>query len=443
MEKVLLICILILLVINIVICFVICSKKKNLDISEKNDINELFKKDLKENNDILIQINQLKFNELNSKLDNFKEEFNKISIILKDMKFEINKSITDEFKSINKLISDNNINNINQIKIFLDSYKEEISKRLDKVDITIKESLERIQKDNNQKLDEVRQTVNEKLEHTLEERLNKSFENVFKQINELNKTIGQIESLASNVSSLKNVFANVKTKGIVGEVILSNIISELLSKDNYLENVITKKGSKDRVEFAIKIPTGDNHDLLLPIDSKFPTESYNKILLAIESSDKTLIEEARKELAARIKQEASDIKNKYIDEPNTTSFGIMFLPIEGLYAEVINMNLFEELNNKYNVIVCGPSTFSALLNALQMGFKSLIIQKKSAEVFSLLQSVKTEFNRFAEQLEKTQTKYEQASKELDDLVGVRTRQMQRKLDKVETINLIEDNKHDL
>jgi len=443
MEKILLICILILLVINIVICLVTCSKKKNLDISEKNDINELFKKDLKENNDILIQINQLKFNELNSKLDNFKEEFNKISIILKDMKFEINKSITDEFKSINKLISDNNINNINQIKIFLDSYKEEISKRLDKVDITIKESLERIQKDNNQKLDEVRQTVNEKLEHTLEERLNKSFENVFKQINELNKTIGQIESLASNVSSLKNVFANVKTKGIVGEVILSNIISELLSKDNYLENVITKKGSKDRVEFAIKIPTGDNHDLLLPIDSKFPTESYNKILLAIESSDKTLIEEARKELAARIKQEASDIKNKYIDEPNTTSFGIMFLPIEGLYAEVINMNLFEELNNKYNVIVCGPSTFSALLNALQMGFKSLIIQKKSAEVFSLLQSVKTEFNRFAEQLEKTQTKYEQASKELDDLVGVRTRQMQRKLDKVETINLIEDNKHDL
>ena len=443
MEKIILICILILLVINIVICLVTCSKKKNLDISEKNDINELFKKDLKENNDILIQINQLKFNELNSKLDNFKEEFNKISIILKDMKFEINKSITDEFKSINKLISDNNINNINQIKIFLDSYKEEISKRLDKVDITIKESLERIQKDNNQKLDEVRQTVNEKLEHTLEERLNKSFENVFKQINELNKTIGQIESLASNVSSLKNVFANVKTKGIVGEVILSNIISELLSKDNYLENVITKKGSKDRVEFAIKIPTGDNHDLLLPIDSKFPTESYNKILLAIESSDKTLIEEARKELAARIKQEASDIKNKYIDEPNTTSFGIMFLPIEGLYAEVINMNLFEELNNKYNVIVCGPSTFSALLNALQMGFKSLIIQKKSAEVFSLLQSVKTEFNRFAEQLEKTQTKYEQASKELDDLVGVRTRQMQRKLDKVETINLIEDNKHDL
>ena len=443
MEKILLICILILLVINIVICLVTCSKKKNLDISEKNDINELFKKDLKENNDILIQINQLKFNELNSKLDNFKEEFNKISIILKDMKFEINKSITDEFKSINKLINDNNINNINQIKIFLDSYKEEISKRLDKVDITIKESLERIQKDNNQKLDEVRQTVNEKLEHTLEERLNKSFENVFKQINELNKTIGQIESLASNVSSLKNVFANVKTKGIVGEVILSNIISELLSKDNYLENVITKKGSKDRVEFAIKIPTGDNHDLLLPIDSKFPTESYNKILLAIESSDKTLIEEARKELAARIKQEASDIKNKYIDEPNTTSFGIMFLPIEGLYAEVINMNLFEELNNKYNVIVCGPSTFSALLNALQMGFKSLIIQKKSAEVFSLLQSVKTEFNRFAEQLEKTQTKYEQASKELDDLVGVRTRQMQRKLDKVETINLIEDSKHDL
>ena len=181
----------------------------------------------------------------------------------------------------------------------------------------------------------------------------------------------------------------------------------------------------------------DDESVYLPIDSKFPTSSYTKILEAIENGDKLLVESARKELRTNIKKFANDISSKYIDEPNTTGFAIMFLPIEGLYAEVINLGLFEELQREYKVCVCGPSTFAALLNALQMGFKSLVIQKKSAEVFKLLGAIKTEFNTFAEALDKTQTKMDQASKELNNLVGTRTRVMQRKLRDIEEVSALE------
>ena len=434
MDKILLGVLFGLVIINIIVSLILVFKKtKNNNSFDVTSFLESNKKILKDNNEYLLGIIKEKVDNLNQNLHIIEESNNKFSSKLKDIEINLIKDINEEFKSLNELISKNNIYNINQIKGFLDSYKEEVSKRLDKVDLTIKESLDKIQKDNNIKLDEIKGTVNEKLEKTLEDRLNKSFENVFKQINELNKTIGQIETMASDVSSLKNVLANVKTKGIVGEVILGNLIREILAPENYLENAVTKVGSSERVEFAVKIPQANAKDILLPIDSKFPTDSYQRILDAIDTANKDDLLLARKELVQKIKSFASDIKTKYIDEPNTTNFGIMFLPIEGLYSEVINMNLFEEIEKKYNVIICGPSTFSALLNALQIGFKSLVIQKKSAEVFHLLQSVKTEFNKFAECLEKTQARYEAAGKELDDLVGVRTRQLVRKLDKVESL----------
>jgi DNA recombination protein RmuC len=440
MDKILLGVLFGLVILNIIVSLTIGFKKtKNNNSFDVTSFLESNKKILKDNNEYLLGIIKEKFDNLNQNLHIIEESNNKFSSKLKDIEINLIKDINEEFKSLNELISKNNIYNINQIKSFLDSYKEEISKRLDKVDLTIKESLDKIQKDNNIKLDEIKGTVNEKLEKTLEDRLNKSFENVFKQINELNKTIGQIETMASDVSSLKNVLANVKTKGIVGEVILGNLIREILAPENYLENAITKKGSNERVEFAVKIPQANSKDILLPIDSKFPTDSYQRILDAIDTANKDDLLLARKELVQKIKSFAQDIKTKYIDEPNTTNFGIMFLPIEGLYSEVINMNLFEEIEKKYNVIICGPSTFSALLNALQIGFKSLVIQKKSAEVFHLLQSVKTEFNKFADSLEKTQAKYEAAGKELDDLVGVRTRQLVRKLDKVESLEFEDKN----
>ena len=434
MDKILLGVLFGLVIINIIVSLILVFKRtKNNNSFDVTSFIESNKKILKDNNEYLLGIIKEKVDNLNQNLHIIEESNNKFSSKLKDIEINLIKVINEEFKSLNELISKNNIYNINQIKGFLDSYKEEVSKRLDKVDLTIKESLDKIQKDNNIKLDEIKGTVNEKLEKTLEDRLNKSFENVFKQINELNKTIGQIETMASDVSSLKNVLANVKTKGIVGEVILGNLIREILAPENYLENAVTKVGSSERVEFAVKIPQANAKDILLPIDSKFPTDSYQRILDAIDTANKDDLLLARKELVQKIKSFASDIKTKYIDEPNTTNFGIMFLPIEGLYSEVINMNLFEEIEKKYNVIICGPSTFSALLNALQIGFKSLVIQKKSAEVFHLLQSVKTEFNKFADSLEKTQAKYEAAGKELDDLVGVRTRQLVRKLDKVESL----------
>lgn len=342
--------------------------------------------------------------------------------------------LDNSFKDINKLVNDNNEKSIKSLNERLNEFTSILKEKVDLIDKNVVTNLEGIRKDNNEKLEKIQGVVDEKLQRVLEERLNNSFKNVIEQISGVNKTIGEIKNLASDVSSLKNVFANVKIKGIVGEVILGNLIKEILAKGQYDLNVKTKKGSNDAVEYAIKMPSNDGSFIYLPVDSKFPTESYNKILNAIESNDKDAIDNARKELKSNIKKFASDIANKYIDEPNTTGFAIMFLPIEGLYAEVINMDLFEELQRDYKICVCGPSTFSALLNALQMGFKTLIIQKKSAEIFKLLGAIKTEFNNFADALEKTQIKMDQAGKELNSLVGVRTRAIRKKLKDVEELD---------
>lgn len=373
------------------------------------------------------------------KMDN--DEFNKISnkmqSVIDTIQENQSKNITrlnDAFKDINTLISDNNIKSTDQISKKFDEFAKIIKEKMESIDKNVGTNLENIRKDNNEKLDKIQGVVDEKLQKTLEERLNNSFKSVIEQIGGVNKAIGEIKGLATDVSSLKNVLANVKTKGIIGEVILGNLIREILTVGQYEENVKTKVGSNDPVEFAIKMPGEKDGDFVyLPVDSKFPTEAYSRILENIEQGNKEGIEAARKELKNNIDRFAKDISTKYIDEPNTTGFAIMFLPIEGLYAEVINLGLFEELQRKYKVCVCGPSTFAALLNALQMGFKSLVIQKKSAEVFKLLGGVKAEFGKFAETLEKVQTKMETAGKELDNLVGTRTRAMQRKLKEIEAL----------
>ena len=226
----------------------------------------------------------------------------------------------------------------------------------------------------------------------------------------------------------------MKTKGIVGEVILSNIIKETLTVAQYDENVPTKKNSTDRVEFAIKLPNQDDSFIYLPIDSKLPLETYHKIIDAQEQGDIESLKNARNELKVQIKKYASDISTKYIDVPNTTDFAIMFLPLEGLYVEVLNLGLFEELKIKYNINIAGPTTFTAILNALQMGFKTLAIQKKSADVFTLLGAVKTEFSKFANVLQKTQKKVNEVLSELDTLIGTRTRMIQSKLNKIENVD---------
>lgn len=465
MTNILIIVVILLAGLNLIILFNLNkNSKSNNSALSNNDINEI-KKVVMESytsitntivNSVMAQ-NRNFIEQINDKLKELKEEIDKLNkenkefqikmlenntsniktindsmknfenTIKKGQDEEIGK-LNNAFKDINELIGKNNDKSIKDIKDKLDEFSK-----------LIKDNMDNIRKDNNEKLEKIQNVVDDNLKKTLEERLNNSFKNVLEQISGVNQAIGEIKGLATDVSSLKNVLANVKTKGIVGEVILGNLIREILTKDQYEENVITKAGSNDRVEFAIKMPgSKDGESIYLPVDSKFPTEAYHRIQEAIDKADKDGVEAARKELKANIITFAKDISSKYIDAPNTTAFAIMFLPIEGLYAEVINMGLFEELQRNYNVSVTGPSTFSALLNALQMGFKSLVIQKKSADVFKLLTSIKTEFDTFADALDKTQKKFNQAGDELEKLVGTRTRAMQRKLKNVESIEEIKE-----
>ena len=326
-----------------------------------------------------------------------------------------------------------------QLEQRLHSLSADNVQSLENIRRSVDEKLESIRRENLRQLDEMRQTVDEKLQKTLEEKMNKSFSLVNERLEQVYKGLGEMQTLAVGVGDLKKVLSNVKTRGILGEIQLGAILSEILTKEQYEENIATKKGSKNVVEFAIKLPSDGAGTVYLPVDSKFPGDTYSALRDAIESCDKQRIETAQKALVQRIKGEAKDIHDKYIDPPNTTEFAIMFLPFEGLYSEVVNMGLVEVLQREYKVNIAGPSTMAALLNSLQMGFKTLAVQKRSAEVWKILGGVKTEFDKFNDVLVMTQQRLDQANKELDKLVGVRTRQIQRQLKDVESVNLSEQN----
>lgn len=326
-----------------------------------------------------------------------------------------------------------------QLEQRLHSFSSGNAQSLENIRRSVDEKLESIRRENLRQLDEMRQTVDEKLQKTLEEKMNKSFSLVNERLEQVYKGLGEMQTLAVGVGDLKKVLSNVKTRGILGEIQLGAILSEILSKEQYEENIATKKGSKNVVEFAIKLPSDGAGTVYLPVDSKFPGDTYSALREAAESGDKQRIEAAQKALVQRIKGEAKDIHDKYIDPPNTTEFAIMFLPFEGLYSEVVNMGLVEVLQREYKVNIAGPSTMAALLNSLQMGFKTLAVQKRSAEVWKILGGVKTEFDKFNDVLVMTQQRLDQANKELDKLVGVRTRQIQRQLKDVESVSLSEQN----
>ena len=302
-----------------------------------------------------------------------------------------------------------------------------LERRMTDYSLSSEQQLEFVRADNNRQLEEMRKTVDEKLQKTLEEKMNRSFSLVNERLEQVYKGLGEMQNLAVGVGDLKKVLSNVKTRGILGEIQLGSILREILSPEQYEENVATKRGSKNVVEFAVKLPADDNGFVYLPIDSKFPGDTYAALRDAIEEGDKAKIELCSKALTATIKSEAKDIRDKYISPPSTTEFAIMFLPFEGLYSEVVNRGLVEVLQRDYKVNIAGPSTMAALLNSLQMGFKTLAVQKRSAEVWDVLGSVKEEFDKFNDVLVATQTRLDQANKELDKLVGVRTRQIQRKL----------------
>ena len=287
------------------------------------------------------------------------------------------------------------------------------------------------------RLEKMRETVDEKLHKTLEERLGKSFEMVTQQLLKVQKGLGEMQNLAAGVGDLKKVLSNVKTRGVLGEIQLGNILEQILAPEQYDSNVKTKRGSDAHVEFAIKLPGKHNRDgaVYLPIDAKFPQEDYVRLQAAYERGNVQEVEQGVRALLQSVKKFAKDIAQKYIDPPHTTDFGIMFLPIEGLYAEVVrHADLIVQLQREYKIVITGPTTLAAMLNSLQMGFKTLAIQKRSSEVWEVLAAVKKEFTAFGGVLEKAQKKINEADQEINKLVTTRTRMMLSKLRKVEQID---------
>ncbi len=352
--------------------------------------------------------------ELTKSLLSFEEKF---TLNIK----ELNALIRQQFGDFNKQQIDNNKQAADHIKAIQD---------------TIEKQLKSIQEDNTKQLNEMRKTVDEKLQSTLEKRLGESFKQVSERLEQVHKGLGEMQSIASGVGDLKKVLTNVKTRGVLGEYQLGNILEQILTPDQYGTNVATKKGSQAHVEYAIKLPgKSTDEEVWMPVDSKFPIESYEELQLAYDQGNPEQIEAAQKVLIRSVEGFAKDISGKYLDPPHTTDFGIMFLPVESLYAEVLrHPGLFETLQRTYRITVTGPTTLSALLNSLQMGFRTLAVQKRSSEVWKVLGAVKAEFENFSEHLQKVRKQLDTATGTLDKLQTTRTNQIERKLRDVETLD---------
>jgi len=310
------------------------------------------------------------------------------------------------------------------------SFEKNSEQKLEEMRITMERRLTGIQEDNNRQLEQIQKTVDEKLET----RLTRSFETVTKQLEAVYKGLGEMQSVAAGVSDLKKVLSNVKNRGILGEIQLGAILSDILAPEQYDTEVATVPNSKNHVEFAVKLPAGDGSETVyLPIDSKFPGDTYSALRDAYENGSREDIDAAKKQLCEVIRRCAKAIREKYVQPPYTTAYGIMFLPFEGLYAEVVNSGMVEQLQRDYSVNIAGPSTMAALLNSLQMGFRTLAIQKRSGEVWKVLGAVKAEFETFEKAITETQKHIHKVDDDLEKLVGVRTRQINRRLKEVEAL----------
>jgi len=354
-------------------------------------------------------------------------------------RLELSKALTDASDSLLKRMTENAGMQRDQ----LDSFAKQLGvmtklneEKLETVRQSVEKQLQALREDNSRKLEQMRATVDEKLQSTLEQRLGESFKQVSERLEQVYKGLGEMQTLATGVGDLKKVLTNVKTRGTWGEIQLGNILEQILTPDQYDTNVATRKNSSERVEFAIRLPGQDARSetvVWMPIDSKFPQEDYQRLMDAQEAADKDLADRSMKRLEARIKTEAKNIREKYIDPPYTTDFGIMFLPVEGLYAEVLRQpGLCDTLQRDHRVVVTGPTTLAALLNSLQMGFRTLAVEKRSSEVWELLGVVKTEFGKFGDVLARTKKKLQEAGNTIDQ-AAVRSRAIERKLRKVQEI----------
>lgn len=366
--------------------------------------------------------------------------------IFEGLKVSIDERLQKSLKAIEDSSKTDSVNTrealVSSLKTFQEAFDRNV-KSFNDVQVEKFGNLESKQdtliKNTESKLEFIRVTVEEKLEKTLSDRLGQSFETVGKQLNEVQKGLGEMQTLAQDVGGLKKVLSNVKMRGGIGEVQLSMLLDQILAPDQYQPNVKTKQNSNEIVEFAIKLPGRDDNNVpvWLPVDAKFPKDKYETLQAAYDTGDTALIDTAQKDLETTIKRMAKDIHDKYIDPPNTTDFGIMFLPFESLFAEVVRKaSLLEELNRTYKIIVTGPTTLAAILNSLQMGFKTLAIQKRSSEVWKVLGAVKKEFEQFGGLMEKAQNNIQTGLNQLDDVMGKRTRAIQRQLRNVESTNEI-------
>jgi DNA recombination protein RmuC len=355
---------------------------------------------------------------------------------------DINRSARDSREELNKTFTGFQGLVDTRLKGILDSVeagartnREELGRELVQIRSSVEKKLAEIQTDNSQKLEKMRETVDEKLHRTLETRLGESFKIVSDRLELVQKGLGEMQGLAAGVGDLKKVLSNVKTKGVLGESQLGAILEQILSAGLYAKNVITKKGSKDFVEYAVKIPSKDDSAkfIWLPIDAKFPTESYERLIGAYDRGSPDEVEQYRKELERTIKAFAKDIRNKYVESPDTTDFAIMFLPFEGLFAEVLRIpGLFESVQRDLKITITGPTTVSAFLNSLHMGFRTLAVEKRTSEIWELLGAVRTEFGKFGDVLQKTKEKLDSASREIDN-AGTRSRAIERRLRNVQTL----------
>lgn len=362
----------------------------------------------------------------------------------KEQNLLLNNTMMQGLKN-NEVITQNTINNLTMLQ---KQEFESISKRVDdlttrneqrieKLTFDVNSSLNNMRRENEKALEKMRETVDEKLNNSLSQRLNDSFSKIQQSLESVNLGIGEMRNLANGVGDIKKVLSNVKVRGGWGEIMLSTLLEQMLAPNQYMAQVQVKKNSKERVDFVVIMPGKDGHEVYLPIDSKFPLEDYNKLIESSETLDKDLIEKSQKQLMKRIKEEAKSIKEKYINVPETTDFAVMFLPIEGLYAEVVrDVALMDELQNQYKIVVCGPTTLTALLNSLQLGFKTLYIEKRSSELWQVLSTFKQEFEKFVQLLLKTQNKLGEANNTIE-LATKSSRKIAKKLGDVSQVVGIE------
>jgi len=385
------------------------------------------------------QLTQTIFGEFDQQRDDMEHAMQRLADDVKGALYQSSHGLNATVGGIQQQLMQAQSDQAAQASQHLSQNLTQLDARMEQLRLATQSGMSQLRSENDRQLTEMRKTVDEKLTETLNKRLNDSFAQVSTRLEQVYKGLGEMQTIASGVGDLKKVLSNVKTRGIWGEMQLGTLISQMLAPEQYMENVAVTPGATERVEFAVRLPGRDSEAILLPIDSKFPQEDYLRLVDASQSGDAAAVEAARKALHQRILTEARRISSKYIRPPHTTDFAVMFLPVEGLYAEIVrDMEQVDAIQRDLRIVIAGPSTFSALLNALQMGFRTLAIEKRSSEVWKLLGAVKNDFGQFADTLEKTQQRLRQASDTIDTAF-TRSRSIERRLGAVGE-GFVEENK---